>query len=85
MGFPEILHNGGPSGTEIVSLGGLRSGTILGGGSQTDLGVMVGTVLGSGNETVTFEGTASNSVVSSGGWSSPTALELLRRRCVGVL
>jgi hypothetical protein len=29
--------------------------------------VKVGTVLGSGTETVTFEGTASNSVVSTGG------------------
>jgi hypothetical protein len=40
--------------------------TILGGGSQTDLGVTVGTVLGGGPRRSSSGGAASNSVVSSG-------------------
>jgi autotransporter passenger strand-loop-strand repeat protein len=40
---------------------------VIGGGSQTDLGKTVGTVLAGGTEFVSSGGTASNTVVSSGG------------------
>jgi autotransporter passenger strand-loop-strand repeat protein len=55
-------------GKEIVSRTGVASGTtVLGHGSQTDLGKTIATVLYVGTETVSSGGTASNTTVLSGG------------------
>jgi autotransporter passenger strand-loop-strand repeat protein len=55
-------------GKEIVSRTGVASGTsVLGHGSQTDLGKTVATVLFGGTEIVSSGGTASNTTVYSGG------------------